>query len=358
MIPRLEKRPSPTLPVKLGVSLFSVVGALVLTSILFLLLGFNPLTVYTRLVTGALGSTSGWGRTITKTIPLILVSAGLAVAFRARLWNIGAPGQMAMGSIAGTWVGLFLFPEIPSYLLLPGMFLAGFVAGALYAAICAVLNHWINFDLVISTLLLNYVAFKFLGYLLYGPWQAGGLGFPYTQSFPDNATLPVIPGTNIHYPTLLLGLVVVGVLYLGMEYTGLGFEIRVFGENRRAVRYAGMNELKIILLVMVISGGLSGLAGVGEVAGLHQMLKRGVTGAGGVYAASYGYVGIFIAWLGRNNVMGSTVASFFIAVLLVGGQGLQLMGISYAAVSVLMGLMLMFLMAGEFFMHYRLRWRS
>ncbi len=181
------------------------------------------------------------------------------------------------------------------------------------------------------------------------------MGFPYTRSFPTAARLPVIPGTNIHYPTLILGLLIVALLYLGMRFTGLGFEIRVFGENRNAVQYAGMSELKILLLVMVVSGGLAGLAGVGEVAGLHHMLKRGVTGAGGVYAASYGYVAIFVAWLGRNDILGSTLASFFIAMVLVGGQGIQLMGIPYAVVSMLMGLMLMILMGGEFLMHYRIR---
>ncbi len=355
---KLEKRSGIPVLVTFVVPLVAILVTFVVAGVLFWFLGFNPLTVYEQLILGALGSSSAFYQTVVKTIPLLLVSVGLAVAFKARVWNIGAPGQMVAGSVAATWLGLFLFPDLSSTYLIPLMFLGGFLAGAALAAICSVLNYWINFDVVISTLLLNYIALRFMGYLLYGPWQAGTMGFPYTRSFPDNATLPTIAGTNIHYPTLLLGILAVIVLYIGMRYTGLGFEIQVFGQNRPAVEYAGMNELKISVLVMVISGGLAGLAGVGEVAGFHHQLREGITGAGGVYAASYGYVAIFVAWLGRNDVLGAAIASFFVAVVLVGGQGLQLIGIPYAAVSVLMGLMLMFLMAGDLFLNYRIRWGS
>ena len=354
----LEKRNTTPAMVRFAVPFLAILFTLIFCGFIFMALGFNPFTVYERLFLAALGTSRAFFQTITKMIPLILVSVGLAVAFKAKVWNIGAPGQMVAGAIAATWIGLYVFPELSSTYLIPLMFLAGFVAGAGLAGICSLLNYWINFDVVISTLLLNYIAFRFMDYLLFGPWQAGGSGFPFTRTFSPNATLPTIAGTNIHYHTLVIALFFVIVLYFGMRYTGLGFEIRVFGENRPAVEYAGMNELKILVLVMIISGGLAGLAGVGEVTGFHHQLRRGITGAGGVYAASYGYVGIFVAWLGRNDILGATIASFFVAVVLVGGQGLQLIGIPYAAVSVLMGLMLMFLMAGDLFLNYRIRRES
>lgn len=336
-------------------SVISIGLAILFSSIIIILLGFNPVHVYSTMFLGSYGSFSGLARTATKAIPLLLVSLGLSLAFKAKAWNIGAPGQMAMGAIAGSSVALFLFPDLPAFTLIPLMFIAGFLAGAGLAAICAYLNDKIGLDMVISTLLLNYVAFKILEYLIYGPWQVAG-GFPYTHDFSSTARLPVLAGTDFHYPTLILGLVIMVGMYILISRSSLGYEIRVFGENPQAAEYAGISSLKIIVTVMIISGGLAGLAGVGEVAGLHHMLRHGVTGAGAVYAASYGYTAIFIAWLGRNHPFGAALATVFVAGILVGGQDIQtqVAGIPYAMVSVILGLMLLILMAGEFLNRYKI----
>lgn len=355
---KVEKRSTSSFWIILSVSIFSVGLALLISSIIVSLVGFNPIRVYSNIFVGAFGNLQGIARTVTKTIPLLLVSIGLSFAFKAKAWNIGAPGQMVMGAIAGSGVALFLFPNLPAYFLLPLMFVAGFIAGAGFAAVCAFLNDRIGLDMVISTLLLNYVAFKFLGYLLYGPWQKTGLGFPYTAPFPDAGKIPTLWGTGIHYPTLILGLVVMVFVYIILSRTSFGYEIRVFGENRQAAEYAGISSFKVIMFVMIISGGLAGMAGVGEAAGVHYMLKQGVTGAGGVYVASYGYTAIFIAWLGRNNPIGAGLASFFVAGILVGGQKVQLIGLPYAMVPALLGLMLMILMGGAILIRYKISIRG
>lgn len=350
----IEKRLAPSRWVKLAVSGISIGLGLLIGSIIIVLLGFDPIYVYSSMFESAFGSVSGLARTTTKIIPLLLVAVGLSVAYKARVWNIGAPGQMAMGAIAGTGVALFLFPHLSSPMLIPIMFAAGFAAGAGLAAICAFLNYKIGVNMVISTLLLNYVAFKLLEYLIYGPWQAPGLGFPYTKKLSTSAQIPTLSGTSIHYPTLILAAAITAIIYLVMSKSSLGYEIKLFGDNPQAAEYAGISRLKIIMLVMIISGGFAGLAGVGEVAGLHHVLKRGVTGAGWVYAASYGYTAIFIAWLGRNNPLGVLLATFFAAGILVGGQGIQLIGLPFATLSVILGLMLIILMGGTILTQYKI----
>lgn len=349
---KIEKRPSPSPWIKFQVSLGSIFLALLVSSIILLLLGLNPLNAFLRLFFYPFLTLRGIERIIIKAIPLLIVSIGLSVAFRAKIWNIGAPGQMVMGAIVATGIGLFLFPNLPSFILLSLMFSAGFVAGAGIAIICALLNIKIDLNMVVSTLLLNYVASEFLGYLLYGPW--GILGFPYTKELPPSAQLPTLGRGNIPYPTLILAILLTVGTYFLLSRTKWGYEIKVFGQSREAARYAGISKSKITMLVTTLSGGLSGLAGVGELTGLHHALVPGITGAAAVYTTSYGYTAIFIAWLGRNHPIGVLVATFFIAIILIGGQGLQLIGVPYAVVSAIIGLMLLILMGGVWLTKYKI----
>lgn len=320
--------------------------------------GFNPLRIYSTLFLGAFGTTPGLYKTLTKTIPLLLIGVGLALAFKAKIWNIGGPGQMVIGAIAGTGIALFPPINLPSPIHLALMFIAGFASGAGLAVICAFLNYEIGLDLVISTLLLNYIVLKLLWFLLFGPWQAPGTGFPNTVAIPSSLQLPTIAGTSIHYPTLIIGVVSAILIHILLSRTKLGYEIRVFGENPKAAEYAGISRFKISILVMMISGGLAGVAGVGEVAGIHHMLKLGIDGSGMAYVSSYGYTAIIVAWLGRNNALGSALAAFFIAGILVGGFDLQVVeGVPYAMVSAILGLMLISLIAGAILAQYKISFR-
>lgn len=351
---RIEKRAVSSLWVELGISGLSIVVAVFVGSLLLWIQGFNAIDFFSTLFAGGFGSATAVAKTLSKTIPLLLIGGGLALAFKARAWNIGAPGQMIIGAIAGTGVALFLPFDLPAPTHVALMFISGFVAGAGFAAVCAFLKNKIGLDLAISTLLLNYVALKLLLYLLYGPWQAPGWGFPYTAPLPVSLQLPRVAGTRIHYPTLVIGIVAVAIIYILMRRTKLGYEIRVFGENPEAARYAGISSFKMIMLVMVVSGGLAGLAGVGELAGIHHVLKQGIDGSGLAYVSSYGYTAIIAAWLGRRQALGSAVASFFIAGILVGGHGAQrLEGVPFAMVSAVLGLILLCLVGGSILAQYK-----
>jgi simple sugar transport system permease protein len=259
-----------------------------------------------------------------------------------------------LGAIAGTGIALF-FPLDLSVAYLPLIIVIGFVAGAGLGIFCAILYSKLNVNLVISTLMCNYIVLNLLEYLVYGPWQKPGLGFPYTAEFPLSARMPVWPGTSVHYPTLFVGICSAILAYILLKKTKLGYEIRVFGENPKAAKHAGIDELKISVRAMVLSGGLAGLSGVGEITGVHHMLKVGIDGAGRTYAISYGYIAVIIAWLAKNNPLGCMLVAPFIAGILSGGYYLQIIGLPQGLVSTLLGLMLLGLVGGAFLTRYRIK---
>lgn len=351
---KLRKKAGSSLLREAGIVAMSLIIAMLVGYVILWIEGFDPSDIYVRMFRGGFGSITALGRTITRTIPLLLMGVGLALAFKAKAWNIGCPGQMIMGAIAGAGVALFIPFNLPKPLHITLIFIVAFIAGAGFSAICAYLKYKIGLNMVISTLMLNYVALNFQRYLLFGPWQAPGIGFPATSSFPETARLPTLFGTSIHYPTLILGIFASVLLYVLINRTRQGYEIRVFGENPMAAEYAGISKFKILMLVMIISGGLAGLAGAGEITGIHHMLREGVDGAGAVYATSFGYIAIIVAWLGKNTIIGSSIAAFFIGGLLIGGIRIQLVGVPYALVSMLLGLILLGLVGGAFLSRYNI----
>lgn len=351
---KMEKRAVPSPWAEVGILGLSLLIAMVVGALLLWTQGFGPIRVYSLLFSGGFGSVQAIAVTLSRMIPLLLIGVGLAFAFSAKAWNIGAPGQMLIGAIVGGGIGLFFHANMPAPVHIAIMFIGGSAAGAGFAAICAFLNAKLGLDMVVGTLMLNFIALKLLIYLLDGPWQ-GAAGFLFTDPLPDHLHLPTIAGTRIHYPTLVIGIAAAIFIHILMRRTKLGYEIRVFGENPRAAEYAGMNKFRIMMLVMSVSGGLAGLAGVGEVAGIHHMLKLGVDGSGLAYVTSYGYIAIIVAWLGRRSAIGSALAAFFIAGILSGGQNLQIaMGIPYAMVSAILGLILIGLIGGAILARYRI----
>lgn len=351
---RLEKRAAPSLRVDLGISILSFVVALAAVSPILSFLGYNPIDVYFEMFKDAFGSSAALSRTITKAIPLILVSAGAAISFKAKIWNIGAQGQMIMGAIAATWVALFFPIQLGVVETIALMLILGVLFGLAWGAICGLINEKIGVNMVITTLMFNSIAIKILEYLLHGPWKMQDINYPFTDPLPKSSWLPTISGTTIDYPILIAGIASAIILYVILKQYKLGYEIRAFGANRVAAKYAGISSFKVTMVVMLISGALAGLAGVGEVAGLHHQLKMGVEGSGAVYAASYGYVALYIAWLGKSNPIGAALASILIGGVLVGGESLVVMGIQMAMVSVILGLALLLLMAGVYLSEYKI----
>jgi len=209
------------------------------------------------------------------------------------------------------------------------MFLAGALGGAAWAMIPAVLKARLGIDAVLTSLMTVYIASELVNHLVYGPWKGPGeWGFPYTDKSPIAAQLPRLGVTRIHYPTLMLALLAAVLAYLLVQRTRWGFEIRVTGENPDAARYAGMNYLRTVMLVMALSGALAGMAGVGEVAGIHYRLRypQGIS-------PGYGFTAIIVAWLARLNPLGVILTSLLIGGLLVGGDAIQLKGLPAATVS-------------------------
>lgn len=351
---RVERRPDPSGGVVVLVSLLAIVAALAVAAGLFKAYGVSPVRAYQLIVHGALGTPLGLTETVRRAIPLLLCGVGLTIAFRAVFWNIGAEGQLLLGAIAAA--GVALFSGLPDSLLIPAMFLAGFLAGAAWGLVPAILKAKLGLNDVITTLMMNYVAMYLVEWLIHGPWKGTQMrGFAYTDKFPDAARLPLIPLTRIHWPTLAIGLALALLAYILVTRTRQGFEIRVVGENSEAARFAGISHVKTILLVMLISGGLAGLAGVGEVAGVHGMLRSSAQ-----ISMGYGYTAIIVAWLARRNPLAVILTSLLFGVIMAGGDVIKSsLGLPFQLINVFNGLILFFLIGSEMLMRYRVSfsWR-
>jgi ABC-type uncharacterized transport system permease subunit len=326
---------------------FSLLLSLPFTCLVFLAYGVDPIRAITEIFGSAFGSAFGIAETLVKSIPLILCGAGLAVAYKAGVFNIGAEGQLLMGAMAATWVALY--SGVPPPLTLPLMFLFGAAAGAAYALLAGILKAKLGLNEIIVTLMLNYVASNLLVYFVTGPWKGKGeWGFPQTDKFPDYATLATIPGTRIHYLTLILALVSTLALYFLLFRTKVGYELRVMGDNPDAARFAGMSTTYLVLVAIIISGALAGVAGVGEVAGIHMRLKRGIS-------PGYGFTAIIPAWLSNLNPLLVIPASVFVGGIFVGSDVIQIsLRLPFGVVNVFNGMVLILLAASDFFARYRL----
>lgn len=346
---QIERQPMPVTSMTISVPIASIVAALLLGAIILAVSGHNPGEVYAAMLQGSFGSQNGLAETIVKAIPLLLAGLGVSVAFRMLLWNIGAEGQLYMGAIFATGTALFIMPAAPTLLMIPAMILAGFVGGGLWALIPAALRAYLKVNEIITTLMLNYVAILFSEWLVHGPWRdRKSFGFPGTPMLPDTAWLPRLAPSRVHLG-LVFGLIAAVLVYIILRRTWWGYEIRVIGENEQAARYAGINITRNILLVMLLSGGLAGIAGMSEVAGIGHQLQRN-------FSPGYGYTAIIVAWLARLNPWLIILVSFLFAGLLVGGDQLQIsMGLPAAIAPMLQGMILFFLLGGEILTHYRFR---
>ncbi len=348
---KIEKRLTPSRTAGYLVPVISLVLALLSGSVLLLIAGADPLTTYKAMLLGAFGSRYAISETMVKAIPLMLCGLAVSIAFRMVFWNIGAEGQLVAGGIGAAWIALFWAEKMPAFLVLPAMLIAGFVAGALWGAVSAVLRAFIGVNEVVVTLMMNYIAIQWTEYLYYGPWKdPKGYGFPGTAEFPKAAWLPRWPGNRVHLG-LAFAIVAAFFIWLVLVRTKWGYEIRVIGENPRAARYAGISLVRNVILVMLLSGGLAGLAGMAEVGGISHRLQKGLS-------VGYGYTAIIVAWLARLNPWTSLVVAILMAALLVGGDQIQItMQLPAATAFILQGLILFFVLGGELFTQYRIRWQ-
>lgn len=342
---RIAKRTGLTRRQTIVYRCIAVLGALFASGLFILALGHNPLDVYWAMLKGAFGTRYRFEETIIKTIPLTITSLGIAVAFKMKFWNIGAEGQIFMGGFAAAYFALN-FPGIPMPLMLLIMAAAGFVAGGLWALIPAFFKAQFGTNETLFTLMLNYIALKWVTYLQYGPWKDPKVGgFPLISKFNENAVLPELFGIHLGWVVML---VLVVVMHFFMKRTKMGYEIAVVGESENTARYAGMNIKKIIMSAILLSGGLCGLTGMIQAAGVNHTLGIELT-------SGIGFTAIITTWLGQLSAPVILAVSFLFSILLQGGAFIQTaFHIPSAVAQLIQGTILFFVLGTEFFIQYRL----
>ncbi len=346
---KIEARPEVSRQLLYVTPLLAVALTVVAGFFIFLLMGYSPLLSLYHFFISPLTSLYGLSELALKAAPLVLIAVGLALGFRANVWNIGAEGQLTVGAIAGGGIGL-LFWDVEGAWILPLMCLAGFVGGMAYAAIPAFLKTRLGVNEILSSLMLTYVATLFLSMLVYGPWKdPEGFGFPQTRMLTEAALLPVIlENTRLHLGVIVALVVAVGA-WIVMTRTVIGFELRVVGQAPAAAAYAGFDRNRMVWLCLLVSGGLAGLAGLFEVAGpIGQLIP--------VLTPGYGFTAIIVAFLGRLHPLGIILSGLLMALSYIGGENAQVeVGLPQAVTGVFQGLLLFFLLATDFLTRYRIR---
>ncbi len=344
---RLEQREKSSPWLNLALPLAAIGATLVLCGGLVAIAGANVFDAYSILFMSALDSKFNIVETIVKATPLVLTGLAVAVAFRAKFWNIGAEGQFLCGAMAAVFIGTQ--EGLPSWSLVPLMIISGALAGGLWATLPAVLKTRYKVDDVVTTLLLNFIVFYAMMALLDGPWKDPLSGYPDSPDILMEAEFPILLArTRLHLGVLVAGGSAV-LIWLLMRFTTLGFAIRAVGENARAAAYAGHSITRVVLLTALISGGLAGLAGVGEAAGLHFQVMAGIS-------TGYGYTGIVIAMLARLNPLGIVPAALFFAVIITGAEAMsRSTGVPVFLSEVIQGTALMTMLVAILFTNYRLR---
>jgi len=344
---RLEQREKSSPWLNLALPLFAVAATLILCGGLIILAGANVFEAYGVLFASALDSKFNSVETVVKAAPLVLTGLAVAVAFRAKFWNIGAEGQFLFGAMAAVFVGTQ--EGLPAWSYVPLMIVFGILAGGLWAVLPAVLKTRFKVDDVVTTLLLNFIVFYGMMALLDGPWKDPLSGYPDSPDILFEAEYPILmSATRLHLGVLLAAVAAVFIWWL-MRFTTLGFAIRAVGENARAAAYAGHNITRVVILTALISGGLAGLAGVGEAAGLHFQVMAGIS-------TGYGYTGIVIAMLARLNPLGVVPAALFFAVIITGAEAMsRSTGVPVFLSDVIQGTALMTMLIALLFTSYRIR---
>ena len=347
----LEARAEPSRLMSWASPLLAVALMLVGGLVVFAALGKDPVEGFRVFFLNPVKDLYALSELLLKATPLMLCAIGLAIGFRANVWNIGAEGQFMLGAVAATGVALY-FEGSESGLLLPAMIVAGAAGGAAWAAIPALLRTRFNANEILVSLMLVYVAQLFVSWLVFGPWKdPDGFNFPQTKMFGDAALMPVLlEGTRLHLGfALAIAVLVAGYAFMNRSFAG--FRMRVAGEAPDAARYAGFSAQRMIWVGLLLGGAAAGLAGMGEVAGPMGQLTDKV-------GSGYGFAAIIVAFVGRLNAFGILLASLLMALLYIGGeQAQQYLNLPSSISMVFQGMLLFFLLGSDVFIHYRLRLR-
>jgi ABC-type uncharacterized transport system permease subunit len=331
----------------------AILVALFIGGIVLVMAGGDPIRSYAAIGRAAFGNLGVFSDTITKATPLILVGLACSIAFRMRLWNIGAEGQFFLGAFGASAVVLtpLLPPETSPWIFIPVMMIAGIACGALWGLIPGFIKARFNVNEIITTLMLNYIAVAWNNFFIFAVWSERG--FQMSPMFPRTAWLPrladyssIVPqfrGLTSHLG-LIFGLVAAVIVWFVLYRSRWGYEIRLIGDNPKAAQYAGLNISRNMILVMMVSGGLAGLAGMSEITGVVHRLQ-------GAISPGYGFTGIIIAWLAKLNPFAVVLVSVLFGALILGGREIQPSGIP----KMIQGILLVCLIASDFLLRYRIR---
>jgi ABC-type uncharacterized transport system permease subunit len=335
------------------VSLGAIVVALLLGAVVLALVGGDPWAAYAHIAKAAFGDLGVFSDTLVKATPLLLVGLACSIAFRMKLWNIGAEGQFMLGALAASAVvlGGVVNEETPQFIVIGLMAVAGMAGGAAWGFIPGILKAKLKVNEIITTLMLNYIALALVNFFVFAVWSENG--FQMSEVFPKNAWLPRLTDFGKEIPLfrgltthagLIFALIAAAVVWYILYRSLWGYEIRLIGDNPRAAEYAGISMTRNTVLVMMLSGALAGLAGMSEISGVVHRLQTSIS-------PGYGFTGIIIAWLAKLNPIVAIPVAILFGGLILAGREIQPAGVP----RLIQGIILFMLIASEVFMRYRVK---
>lgn len=331
--------------------IFATIAALLVGAIFLLFLGANPITAYVALIDGAFGNFNAFAETLVKSIPLLLVGLGICIAYRGNVTNIGGEGQMIVGALLSTWIGLS-FTNLPGWLMIVIAMLAGSLGGAVWGGVPGILKAYFNVNEILSTVMMNAIAVQLMNYMLRGPMidpiQAQAASqIPQTARLEVAYRLPRLAPTRLHIGLLIAIALAVAVYFL-LWRTTLGYRIRAVGQNQPASKYGGVDVKKHIVLALLFSGAFAGLAGMMQVYGVNYRMITDGSATG--FTGNAGFNGIVAALFGQLHPLITIPASILFGGLLVGANSMQrVVQVPSALITALNGLVVVFVVGSEYF---------
>jgi general nucleoside transport system permease protein len=346
---RLERRAAPSRIMRVAAPLLAAAAMVVTGAIVFSALGQEPRAALYLFFVEPVTSVYGLGELLVKATPLLLCALGLALGFRANVWNIGAEGQLTLGAIVGGGVALF-WGEALGPLAIPAVLIGGVLGGMAWAAIPAWLRTRFHTSEILVSLMLVYIAQLLLVYLLHGAWRdPEGFNYPQSRVFPDNTVLPALAEGVRANMAAVIALVLAALSWVFSSRTFAGYRMLVAGLAPAAAAYAGFSDKRNIWLALLLGGGAAGLAGVCEVAGPIGRLQLSIS-------PGYGFAAIIVAFVGRLHPVGIVLASLLMSLLYLGGEAVQLsLQLPSAVTGLFQGTLLFYLLAADLFVGFRLR---
>ncbi len=348
---RIEPKPAPSLATTLAYPVGAVGATFVIASLLVLAAGASPLSVFALVARGAAGSQFAILETLTRATPLIFTGLAVAVAFRAKLWNIGAEAQLYAGGVVTVVLGTGALP-LPAPILIPLIMVAAMAAGAALLLGPAILKTRFGVDEVVTTLLFNFIMILFVSMLLEGVLKDPmGMGWPQSQRVVADAQLmKLVPRSRLHLG-FVIALIAAVAVWVIMKKTALGYEMRAVGHNPEAARFAGIPVNRVLMKTALLSGGLAALAGFSEVAGLKGNLTLDLS-------PGFGYTGIVVAMLAMLNPLGVVAAAIFVAGIFVGADAMsRTAGVPSYIAQVMVATALLTMVVAIMLTRFRIRWR-